>query len=60
MERGLVRKLDKRMSILVLIYILNCKPFHLGHPSTKLTSTDIDRNNVAYVRNNNNAVFFTP
>lgn len=24
LERGLLRKLDRRMSILVLIYILNC------------------------------------
>ena len=28
LERSLVRKLDRRMSILVLIYILNCTCFY--------------------------------
>lgn len=29
LERSLLRKLDRRMSILILIYILNCKPSKL-------------------------------
>jgi len=49
MERKLLRKLDMRMSILVLIYILNyvrpfqhCRPFYVPH-----LYSQVDRNNAS-------------
>ena len=48
-ERSLLRKVDRRMSILVLIYILNCQ--YLNFLLQRITDTfysDIDRNNVSY------------
>ena len=48
LEHSLLRKLDRRMSILVLIYILNCKSCALLPITdfTKCTSV-IDRNNAS-------------
>ncbi|KAJ7179205.1 MFS general substrate transporter [Mycena filopes] len=51
LESRLVSKLDKRNSILVLIYVLNCKVpgFELGYTHQSST-TDIDRNNASAAR----------
>jgi len=48
LEAALVKKLDRRMSILVLIYILNCTYLRcfLARLSSRRVS-DIDRNNAA-------------
>lgn len=49
LEKGLLRKLDLRMSILVIIYILNCEyQRHLDIAVGLITLPDIDRNSAAY------------
>jgi len=54
LERGLLRKIDARMSILVVIYILNYVRFFLcllrEHHPPKYVLIQIDRNNVAAAR----------
>lgn len=48
LEKVLLRKIDLRLSILVLIYILNCEwPVRCEPTPTELLK-DIDRNNAAY------------
>ena len=48
LEASLVKKVDKRMSILVLIYILNCGFSRLSLCAlTEYFNLDIDRNNAA-------------
>ncbi|RXW25283.1 hypothetical protein EST38_g562 [Candolleomyces aberdarensis] len=51
LEAALVKKVDKRMSILVLIYILNCGLCYLfPRALTEYFEIDIDRNNAAAAR----------
>ena len=47
LEHSLLRKLDRRMSILVLIYILNRKCLVLSFAEFTRCISDIDRNNVS-------------
>jgi len=49
-EKSLLKKVDRRMSILVLIYILNCEsPLRTFYDIETTFFADVDRNNVSCV-----------